>query len=186
MSRNRDGFAPNKWECGCGPLLWPCAGDQRLRRVVPLFILAITVASVFVVPALAKKGEAKPAAPVLTQPLPPADPQAGQHLFRHYCAVCHGLQGEGNGVNADNLDPHPADLTGEEVQTLSDPEIYEVIEKGGGALELSAAMPPWGKTLSAPQIHNLVAYVRVLGGEEAAEGKGVRFEDIKKGGGGGL
>ncbi len=131
--------------------------------------------------AFAKKGEAAPtAAPAA--PVAPADPSAGKHLFRHYCAVCHGPQGGGNGVNADNLDPHPADLTGSEVQALTDAEIQEVIEKGGAAVELSAAMPPWGKTLSAPQIRDLVAYIRALGGEDKTEEKGVRFSDIKKGG----
>jgi len=153
-------------------------GNQRLRKNVFFFALLIgAVAPFFVETALAKKAEA----PVPAQAAaPPADPAIGKHLFRHYCAVCHGLSGSGNGVNADNLDPHPADLTGEEVSSLTDAEIYEVIEKGGAALELSAAMPPWGKSLSASQIRDLVAYVRVLSAGE--EEKAVRFDDIKKGG----
>lgn len=146
-------------------------------------MLIVAVALFFAGPVLAKKALAVSPVPApLVQPAPPADPKIGKHVFFHYCAVCHGPAGGGNGVNADNLDPHPADLTGKEVQALTDTEIYEVIEKGGAAVELSAAMPPWGKTLSASQIHNLVAYIRVLGSGEKAEGKAVRFDDLKKGG----
>jgi mono/diheme cytochrome c family protein len=135
--------------------------------------------------AFAKKGAVAPPSAAPVAAVMPADPALGKHLFRHYCAACHGLGGSGDGVNADNLDPHPADLTGEEVQALSDPEIYEVIEKGGAALELSGAMPPWGKTLSADSIGNLVAYIRTLSGdapEEGKEGTAVRFDDVRTGG----
>ena len=34
----------------------------------------------------------------------------GQRLFLHYCAVCHGDRGAGDGFNAWNLDPRPRDL----------------------------------------------------------------------------
>jgi mono/diheme cytochrome c family protein len=34
----------------------------------------------------------------------------GGVLFRHYCAVCHGGEGHGDGFNAYNLDPKPRDL----------------------------------------------------------------------------
>lgn len=115
------------------------------------------------------------------------DPQQGKHLFRNYCAVCHGISLKGNGINADNLDPHPADLTGKEVAGLSNEEIYEVIEKGGAAVELSAYMPPWGKTLSREQIHHLISYIRTFSSGKAGspgpkDEKGVRFSDIKQGG----
>ena len=35
----------------------------------------------------------------------------GRHLFLHYCATCHGDEGRGDGQNASNLNPAPADLT---------------------------------------------------------------------------
>ncbi len=110
--------------------------------------------------------------------------RVGKHLFTHYCAVCHGLSGKGNGVNAGNLDPHPSDLTGAEATKLSDREIYEVIEKGGGAVELSVEMPPWGRTLSPSQIRALVAYIRVLGNPKASleEGAQIRFFQLQTGG----
>ncbi len=37
---------------------------------------------------------------------------AGEQLFGHYCAVCHGHDAKGNGSAAETLDTKPADLTG--------------------------------------------------------------------------
>ena len=116
------------------------------------------------------------------------DLRQGRDLYKHYCAVCHGLSGKGNGVNADNLDPHPSDLTSREVAGLSNEEIYEVVQNGGAAVELSAYMPPWGKTLSKDQIQNLIVYTRTLSSgksdskSDSKDQKGVRFSDIRQGG----
>ncbi len=116
------------------------------------------------------------------------DLKQGRHLYKHYCAACHGLSGKGNGVNADNLDPHPSDLTSKEVAGLSNEEIYEVIQNGGAAVELSAYMPPWGKTLSKDQVQSLIAYTRTLSSgksdskSDSKDQKGVRFLDIRQGG----
>ena len=64
---------------------------------------------------------------------------------------------------------------------LSDAEIYEVIEKGGAAVDLSGAMPPWGKTLTREQIQGLVSYIRSLSKKDEKK-KEVRFADLKQGG----
>ena len=34
----------------------------------------------------------------------------GKQLYDHYCAVCHGSSGEGDGFNAFNLDPRLRNL----------------------------------------------------------------------------
>lgn len=91
------------------------------------------------------------------------DPMVGKHLFRHYCAVCHGFSGRGDGINADHLgDVHPTDLTTGEFDKYDDEEIFEVIEGGGAAVDISYYMPPWGGVFSEDQIHSVVAYVRTL------------------------
>ncbi|HEY5599318.1 MAG TPA: c-type cytochrome [Candidatus Manganitrophaceae bacterium] len=111
------------------------------------------------------------------------DPVQGHHLFKHYCAVCHGISGKGNGPNAQNIDPHPADLTGPETSALSDQEIYQTIDRGGAAVELSGYMPPWGKTLSREQIQSLLAYIRSLQKKQTwEEGRAMRFSNLKAGG----
>jgi mono/diheme cytochrome c family protein len=108
------------------------------------------------------------------------DPDKGRVIFNHLCAACHGLTGKGNGPNAENLDPHPSDLTSREVSKLDDQEIREVIEKGGAAVELSAAMPPWGKTLPKEQIDHLIAYIRTLSSKSPALPRTVRFAGLPR------
>lgn len=111
------------------------------------------------------------------------DSSKGQILFKHFCASCHGLNGKGNGINAVNLDPSPADLTSSGIGKLSDGEIFEIIEKGGAAGGLSVVMPPWGRTLSNEQIRHLVAYIRTFSSEAKAGGpKAVRFTGPDRGG----
>ncbi|MHB8482997.1 MAG: c-type cytochrome [Nitrospiria bacterium] len=109
------------------------------------------------------------------------DSSKGNILFNHFCASCHGVTGKGNGINAVNLDPSPADLTSSGMAKLTDGEIFEIIEKGGAAGGLSILMPPWGKTLSRDQIGHLVAYIRALSGESrAAEPGTVRFNGTER------
>lgn len=110
------------------------------------------------------------------------DPNIGKYLFRHYCAVCHGVSGKGNGINADQLgDVHPTDLTTSEFDKYDDEEIYEVIDGGGAAVDISYYMPPWGGVLTENQMHSLVAYIRTL---SEAQGTGavkpVRLPDLGK------
>jgi mono/diheme cytochrome c family protein len=105
-------------------------------------------------------------------------PASDRHIFEHYCAVCHGKAGKGNGVNAKMLDPHPANLAGSEIASRSDAEIYDVIARGGAGVDLAATMPPWGKTFSQDQIKGLVSYVRQLQ-KGAPLPKGVRLSDLK-------
>lgn len=91
------------------------------------------------------------------------NPSEGKRLFRHYCAVCHGETGGGDGINAEHLDPRPADLSDPEyMATATKEDLFKVIEGGGKALEITPAMPPWGKTLSKDQIMKLVVYVQSL------------------------
>jgi mono/diheme cytochrome c family protein len=102
----------------------------------------------------------------------------GRHIFEHYCAVCHGKAGKGDGVNAKLLDPHPANLAGSEIASRSDSELYDVIAKGGAGVDLAATMPPWGKTFSSDQINDLVAYIRLLQ-KGVPVPRGVRLADLK-------
>ncbi|MFQ5597659.1 MAG: c-type cytochrome [Nitrospiria bacterium] len=89
----------------------------------------------------------------------------GHRIFNRYCMPCHGESGDGTGYNAVNLDPQPRDLTDsaeEYMVKLSNEEIYEVLEVGGYGVDLSAAMPAWGKVFSEEELWSLVAYVRTL------------------------
>lgn len=71
-----------------------------------------------------------------SQPVPanPASLQRGAILFDINCLMCHGNEGEGNGPLAASFNPHPADLTDEEVQNLSDAVLFQVISQGRGIM----------------------------------------------------
>jgi mono/diheme cytochrome c family protein len=101
-------------------------------------------------------------APATAAPLP-YEASLGKVTFTHYCQTCHGESGAGDGFNAFNLDPHPRDLSDPQFQKKkSDAELADAIQRGGAGVGLSALMPPWGHTLSARQIDELVLYLRTL------------------------
>jgi mono/diheme cytochrome c family protein len=86
----------------------------------------------------------------------------GKHLFVHYCATCHGDEGKGDGQNASNLSPPPADLTVSK-DTRDATFIRKVIAEGSAAVGRSPLSPPWGRSLSRQQIDYLVAYCQSTG-----------------------
>ena len=85
----------------------------------------------------------------------------GRLLFAHYCATCHGDGGKGDGQNASNLNPAPPDLTAP--KTPAD-EVFlrRVIAQGSASVGRSALSPPWGRSLRAQEIDDLVLYCRAL------------------------
>ncbi len=89
--------------------------------------------------------------------------QLGRETYRRYCMLCHGEGGAGDGFNAFNLDPHPRDYSSPAFQKKkTDAELADAIRRGGAGVGLSALMPPWGHTLSDPQINQVVLYLRTL------------------------
>jgi mono/diheme cytochrome c family protein len=81
--------------------------------------------------------------------------------YQSYCAKCHGEQGKGDGPGAAMLNPKPRDYTDCKVmQNKKDEELIKVITDGGEAAGMSADMQPWGGTLSADEIRDLVKFVR--------------------------
>ncbi|WP_420798887.1 c-type cytochrome [Geothrix limicola] len=87
----------------------------------------------------------------------------GKHVFLHYCQICHGKTGAGDGFNAFNILPRPRDLSDPIFQnSMNDERLTGTIFRGGKEVGLSATMPPWGKTLSHDQINQVMRYVRNL------------------------
>jgi len=101
---------------------------------------------------------AKPSAP----PEPSYDLRLGKQVFTHYCQTCHGETGAGDGFNAFNLDPKPRDLSDPVFQKKSGADLADAIRRGGAGVGLSPLMPPWGRTLTAQQVEQVVLYVRSL------------------------
>ncbi len=91
--------------------------------------------------------------------------EPAQENYRLYCAQCHGVQGNGQGINqtTDGLGVSPRDHTNaKEMSKLSDRELWLAITEGGDAVQKSELMPGWGKTLSAETIDDLVVFLREL------------------------
>lgn len=79
----------------------------------------------------------------LKNPLPASKntEAAGRAHFADHCASCHGNNGKGETAMGRNLYPRAPDMTLAATQSLSDGEIYWVIENG---IRLTG-MPAWGK-----------------------------------------
>ncbi len=87
----------------------------------------------------------------------------GKDTYQHYCMLCHGESGAGDGFNAFNLDPHPRDYSDPAFQKKkTDAELADAIRRGGAGVGLSPLMPPWGHTLTDAQINQVVLYLRTL------------------------
>lgn len=88
----------------------------------------------------------------------------GRTRFAYYCALCHGLDGAGQGdFLAYALKPSPPDLTEVEyMKTLSDEHITAVISGGSLNVGKSNLCPPWGNTFNKEQVENLLLYIRSL------------------------
>ena len=92
-----------------------------------------------------------------------ADLAKGKSIFTGYCASCHGQTGKGDGPAAAALNPKPKDLSDPKVAGgLTDKYLADIISKGGAAVGKSALMPPWGGTLKAGDIENVVAFIKSL------------------------
>lgn len=80
----------------------------------------------------------------------------GKIAFSHYCVLCHGANGQGDGRAAKIHNPRPANLT----KSVYPPEyIAMIIRKGGEAMGRSKAMPPWGEQLTDEQMRDIVNHV---------------------------
>lgn len=94
-----------------------------------------------------------------------------EQLYTVYCSQCHGLEGDGFGVNAADMDVLPKDHTDtEEMVSRTDEDLFKAIKFGGKAVGKSILMPNWDANMTDAEIHTLVAYLRLLccdpGGEQ--------------------
>jgi mono/diheme cytochrome c family protein len=87
----------------------------------------------------------------------------GKKIYMHYCASCHGDQGNGKGFNAKNLDPRPADHTDLKLMSRrSDKDLSDTVSGGGRMVGKATLMPPWGEVLNKTETESLVSYMRKL------------------------
>lgn len=91
--------------------------------------------------------------------MPPATPELlarGRDRFDIFCAPCHSVVGDGDGMIVRRGFPHPPSFHTDALRAASDAHIYAVITYGYGAMYSYATRVPPADRLA------IVAYVRAL------------------------
>lgn len=83
----------------------------------------------------------------------------GKDLFKSYCMVCHGLDGQNTGVPfAKTLDPPVPSLASAQVQAYTDGQLRWIIRNGIAP----SGMPPSDGEFSNDEMWSMVMYIRHL------------------------
>jgi mono/diheme cytochrome c family protein len=83
----------------------------------------------------------------------------GRDAFSHYCAACHGLDGQNTGVPfGDRMSPPVPMLSSSEVQSYTDGQLKWVIDNGISP----TGMPGSTGILTDSEIWSIVVYIRHL------------------------
>lgn len=92
-----------------------------------------------------------------------AGDETGAQLYAMYCTQCHGIEGNGRGVNAAHMSVLPrSHIDPVEMGARQDSDLFKVIQQGGPSINKSVLMPAWGDKLSAEQVEKLVRHLRVM------------------------
>jgi mono/diheme cytochrome c family protein len=86
------------------------------------------------------------------------DPELGLGLYQKYCSVCHGEEGDGEGIMTELMGISPMDHTNpNETNSIDNEELAMRILDGKGRF-----MPAWRGILSQSDVEALVSYIRLL------------------------
>ena len=86
------------------------------------------------------------------------DPEVGLRLYQKYCQVCHGVEGDGDGIMTTLTGIKPMDHTNpNETNAFDNEELIKAILDGEGRF-----MPAWRGILSQSDVEALVSYIRLL------------------------
>jgi mono/diheme cytochrome c family protein len=111
------------------------------------------------------KQESGPSRPAAAGGEATGDKSQAQAMFETVCAVCHGMDGTGNGPGAAALDPKPRNYTDAAWQaSITDDQIKETILKGGAGVGKSPSMPGQPQLSEHPEVlDDLVKMIRKFG-----------------------
>ncbi len=82
--------------------------------------------------------------------------EKGKELFNQMCAICHGAEGEGDGIAGGALKPRPANFTSKKVQSQTDGAIFWKMTEG------RSPMASYKDVLKEKQRWQLVNYIRTF------------------------
>ncbi|WP_299770422.1 c-type cytochrome [uncultured Pseudoteredinibacter sp.] len=85
----------------------------------------------------------------------------GRTIYLSRCKICHGENGEGNGVLSKKVitDPPPYNLR---KSTRNTSYLEKIISLGGSPLGRSKQMPAWGQELLDHEIDSLIRYIESI------------------------
>ena len=89
---------------------------------------------------------------------PIGSPDRGRAIYLKHCLSCHGLTGNGDGVEAPYLSPRPASLISAGTSAKSDKELLQIIDQG----KPHTAMRGWNGLLTEEEQRDVLAYIRSL------------------------
>lgn len=92
--------------------------------------------------------------------------EAGESFYQAQCVSCHGVQGRGDGAEAEGMDPPTVSFT--EV-SLEPERTYRIIRDGGAAVGMSRAMPAFREAADDQTLRDVAAYTLELGQQQPDE-----------------
>jgi putative copper export protein/mono/diheme cytochrome c family protein len=140
--------------CAMIAVLWRGARWLATAAAISAFLFAIPHLDLLLVPAYPTSFFTSPtefAATAITH---------GEKLFKGNCAVCHGIDGSGDGPAAKALPIRPADLTAEHFWAHSDGDLFWYISHGIRAPDGGITMPGFSGSLSSEARWDLIDYLR--------------------------
>lgn len=88
-----------------------------------------------------------------------ADEGRGKVVYQAHCAVCHGIQGKGDGSTSGALMPKPRDYTNPEVKaSLTKESVTAAIRNGVPKTQMEG----WEKRLAPEDIQAVMEYILSL------------------------
>jgi|SRR5680860_437875 len=95
-----------------------------------------------------------------------AEAPSGKELYQTYCTQCHGVSGDGWGLNTRDIAVLPRDHTEKaEMSARTDADLFKAIKHGGSAVNKSNLMPNWDANMTDAEIQKLVDYLRRISTE---------------------
>lgn len=129
-------------------------------RTINLFRISLSLAAALLLTGMASGQESHITSPDLT-----GHAEAGKQLYYRYCWGCHGARGDGNGENAQYLNPTPRNFVAGTFKCRSTPtgtlpldqDLYNTLVRGFNFTN----MPSWA-ALTAQNRADLVAFIKTF------------------------
>ncbi|SPE35352.1 conserved hypothetical protein [Burkholderiales bacterium] len=147
----RNMYEQPKYEPLAESSLWP--DGQSARPIEPGVV--VSSAGTFAASSSGRRGDL--AQPVRTPPRVTIEAlRRGRERYDIYCAPCHSVTGDGDGMVVRRGFPAPASLHTPLMRAASDAHLFDVITSGYGV------MYPFADRIGPPDRWAIVAYVRAL------------------------